>query len=355
MLVRALTSVVLVAASATLHAAPREELRAIPKGDRRLSMSVTLPSDGDYEAALDTARSVGVDATSLSVHWDDIEVAPGVFAPATNWLAIANAYYPGQGMGVELVISTYDTNVLRVPADLSSTPFDHPTMIARFEALLDWTFAQVPDLDVLALSIGNEIDIYLGADATAWSAYRTFFAATAAHARALRPGMPVGAKATFQGLTGSPAAELFALNQTADMVLATYYPFAADGTLRPSTVVRGDFAALLGLYPARLVAFSECGYPSSRLLGSSRALQARFVREAFLAWDDHADRVPWIELTWMHDLSAADVADLQAYYGVQDPLFAAFLATLGLRTEAGAGSDKAAFRTLRDEARLRGW
>jgi len=55
-----------------------------------------------------------------------------------------------------------------MPADLAGTPFDDPAFIQRFKALLDYVLAQIPDLQLTSLAIGNEIDGYLGADKEAF-------------------------------------------------------------------------------------------------------------------------------------------------------------------------------------------
>jgi len=43
------------------------------------------------------------------------------------------------------------------------------------------------------------------------------------------------------------------------------------------------------------------------------------------------------------------------YYGVSDPRFAEYLATLGLRYRQGTGRDKPAMIELRRQALARGW
>lgn len=66
-------------------------------------------------------------------------------------------------------------------------------------------------------------------------------------------------------------------------------------------------------------------------------------------------QIRMIDLTWMHDLPQASLDFNANYYGLSDPLFLEFLWALRLRTYPGAGTDKQAFRALKEKAHLRGW
>lgn len=324
-------------------------------GDRILAVTINEAADGDYDAAAQRALAIGAEATSLPVFWDDIEVAPYVYAPNPDWLSIANAYYPGIGLKLCLEVNPIDTNQLRVPADLVGVPFDSAQMIQRYNALVDFVFSRIPDIQLVSFSIGNEIDAYLGTDATLWARYTTFFAATSAHVRTRRSGLVVGAKSTHDGLTGAALSPLWTLNQHADGLFATYYPLNGDFTVQDPSVVLGDLWQLVFLYPDRPIYLMEAGFPTSPLCNSSDLQQAQFVRQLFRSWDLFHDRIRLMDFTWMHDLSPQAVADLGNYYGISDPVFLEYLRTLGLRTHAGPGLDKPGWTTLATEAASRGW
>ncbi|HET6162779.1 MAG TPA: hypothetical protein VFG37_03880 [Planctomycetota bacterium] len=325
----------------------------VPRGARSFGLAVGAAEDGDYDGAFGKARALGMDVTSLSLGWDDVEVSPGVFS--NPFLAVAESYYPPSGTGVVLAISPIDTNVLRVPADLVGLAFDDPAVIARFDDMIDWVFTQIPTLDVPVLSIGNEVDVWLGTDATLWSQYTNFFAAVRAHVASVRPGLPVGVKATWNGLTGAAKDFLAGLNAATDAVLATYYPLQSGFFVLPTTTVADDFDLLCALYPGRPIEFLEFGAPSSALLGSSDLVQAAFVDALFEAWDAHADQIPLAFVDWQTDVSPAQLSQLEAYYGISDPNFLAYLGTLGLRTYPGSGTDKLGWTTLATQLAIRGW
>ncbi len=82
-------------------------------------------------------------------------------------------------------------------------------------------------------------------------------------------------------------------------------------------------------------------------------MQAEFIRQMFLAWDKYPNKMPIVMFTWLYDRPSSEVEDLLRYYGINDPAFAAYLSSLGLRAGAGAGRDKEAFKVLSREMAVR--
>lgn len=326
------------------------------EADRILGLDLSLPDDGDFDRAFNMAYELGVREFSLSLGWDDLETSPGEFSPAPNWLAIANQYYGKvEGVVLSLMIGPIDTNIDRMPSDLKGRDFDDPQVIHRFQVLLDYVFTQIPDLELSSLSIGNEIDAFLGASADRWGQYQTFYQAAVEYARGLRPGLLVGAKAQYSGLLGDAQTYLQALNAASDVILVTYYPLNDDFTVREPGTVSEDFNVLTTAYDNRVIHILEAGYPTSEVLNSSEAKQAQFIRAVFEAWDTHASQIRVVSFTWLTDLSTNAVRDLEDYYGFSARNFAEFLRTLGLRTYEGGGVDKQGFQVLLEEAGRRGW
>ena len=197
-------------------------------------------------------------STGLSLSWDEIEVAPGVYDPDPDYLAISNAYYSAAGTSLMLALNPIDTNNERVPAHLDGLAWDDPLMIDAFEDMLDWALPSVVDVDLVALSIGNEIDATLAVTGE-WAAYERFFQEVAEHARSLRPGLRVGAKVTVDGLVDYAAAPAASLNTWTDVVLTTYYPLGTGFSILPPTTVRGVFDEVVAHYPTRTILFAEIG------------------------------------------------------------------------------------------------
>ena len=333
--------------------APVKITDAQPKGDRILAIDVTEPADGDYDAAISTAIDAGAEAVSLSLFWDDIEISPNEYNPNPTFLEIANAYYPTRNIALDLVITPIDTNQNRVPADLKDLPIDAPEVITRFNKMLDYAFAKIPDLDLVSLSIGNEIDASLGTDAQKWAAFTTFYAETSAHARTLRPNLVVGTKGMFDGVTGDSADYFQEINQYSDAVFVTYYPLNSVFTVRDPNTVHEDFEKLVNLYPEKEIYLLELGYPSSEVCDSTETKQAQFISETFQAWDTHAEQIKVINFAWLYEVSPDTVKGHEEYYGFENRGFAAYLGSIGFLNYDG--SEKSAYGRLKAEADARGW
>lgn len=324
---------------------------ASPKGNRLLGIDVNPANDGNYDAAFQLAKQAGMEHVGLFLQWSTLETAPGVYDD--TWLDIASAYYPSQGIKLDLTLVVINTTRKEFPADLMDKPFDDPVVIERFKQLIDHVFAKTASIELGPLNIGSEYDILFGADAKQWQQFQAFYKEIAAHVHSKRPDLKIAVEATFNGMTGAAQAQIQALNQYSDIIGVSYYPLAENGDVKDPSVVFADFDRIVSLYPDQPIYFFQFGYPSSEYIHSSEERQAQFIRAAFQAWDAHADRIILLDFTWLHDKSPQEVKDFEKYYGFSNRSFAEFLGSLGLRTYDGR--DKSAFQTLIAEAQARGW
>jgi hypothetical protein len=262
-------------------------------------------------------------------------------------------YYPPKNTPITLTISVLDTAVTRLPEDLTGRSLDDPDVVERFKGLLDYIASQTPNLHILSVSIGNEIDGVLGTDDDAWAAYATFFGEAADHARTLWPGIPAGSKMPFGSLTGASAPYAQAFNELADAVFVTYYPLEQDFTVRSPDAPTADLKQLVDAYPGRPIQMLEVGYPSGEDNASSEAMQAAFIHHFFCAWDQHAEAIQLVSFTFLTDMTRQTAESLGGYYSLDDRAFGSYLATLGLRDQDGR--EKPALEQMRQEAAARGW
>lgn len=327
--------------------------RVVPKGKRELGVHISEAADGDFGRAYAHAMEAGTDVVGLSVAWDEIERTPGVFK--SKWLPIANAFYGPRKMKVALVLKTLDTVRKRFPEDLRSKPYDDPLVLKRFERFLTYVMNAIPNVQLSSLSLGNEVDGVLGADPKAWAAYTRFFETGRAHLKKRHPALAVGVTVMYGGLTGPMKAQTKALNRLADVILLTYYPLKGDFKIQPLAHLDAAFQSLTTLYPKRPIHFGEIGCPSGTIMGSSLEHQARFVERMFQLWDRYHARVPHMSYCWLTDTSKAALETYKTYYGSANPRFIDYLATLGLRTHAGSGEDKPAWKVFKREAKARGF
>ncbi len=301
--------------------------------------------------------------TEGSAVWDD-PADRFITGNGFDILGAAEAVYGSLSTGLVLSVHSINTVTTEIPSDLEiitaggKADFSDSLVIDRFKLFLDHVKARTPGVVYRAVSVGNEIDHYLGTDDGAWTRFGAFAAAVLPHVGTVfGSGMPAGAKATF-GAVQDPAmrARLVAFNASANAIFITYYPLNPDFTVRNPAAVAADFDAMISAFsasPSKMIHILEAGYPSSALCGSSEANQADFIGNLFGAWDGRMDRIAAVNITWLTDVSQATVDQWEIYYGVSDPAFLAYLATLGIRNNDG--SEKAAFGRLRQEADARGW
>lgn len=252
------------------------------------------------------------------------------------------------------------------PQNLSETksnPFDQETIDA-FASFLTNLHSSLPTLNasgqIETIAIGNEINAWLGSDATKWQQWTTFFDAAKARVKQLW-GRNVNVTATIQFdalLNPAIRTQVLSFAPHMDEISLTYYPLNSDFTVKePSQVVATDFQLMVNRFPGQIINLQECGFPSSMNNNSSEAKQAEFVTEVFKAWDTHRNSIQLIDFTWLHDVSDATAAGWVDDYGMTgDPnadRFRTYLGSLGLR--ALDGTKKLAFSSLQDELQKRNW
>ncbi len=321
-----------------------------PRGNRLLGMGVSEGGVG-FDKAFALAQGVGVKVIELPTFWDDTE--PESRQYVAGWLPIADQFYSKADIKLAISLNPIDTNNLRLPKDLKNKSFNDPEVIERYKAFVDFTAKQLLNSDVFYVAIGNEIDIYLGSSDKRWKEYTEFFAAVAPYVKEKFPSAVIGSKISYEGIINLND-KVRRLNNYADVVLTTYYPFKQGGFIvRDPNTVHEDFKRIVDLYPDKKIYFAEIGYPSGSLNESSETKQADFIKETFAAWDTYADKITFLNFQWLHDQSPKTVSTWQQYYGLKDKGFASYLGTLGLRTYDG--QNKQAFVVLGEEVKKRGW
>jgi hypothetical protein len=285
--------------------------------------------------------------------------------PDFNIPALLEGFHGPLHTPMVIILRTINTVTTELPSDLEQldgstgrVDMSRADIRARYHAAIDYLLAAMPSVSIRGFSVGNEIDGYLGSNATAWAQTTTFANDAIAYARTKLPaGTPIGITVTVDGLR-SHTSLVTAATAAADTMFITYYPLAPNFSARDPNDVPGDIAAILAA-TTKPVLFIEAGYPSAApsvtcpACTGSEAKQAQFFHEMFLAYDAHPDRIRGFNATWMTDASDAAVEGWRIYYGVDDPTFLAYLATLGIRSQTGA--PKPAWTMLGADAHARGF
>lgn len=324
-----------------------------PAGERLLGIGITESEEG-FETSFNRAMEAGLQVTEIILPWDSVEVAQGVYQDPMGGVLQAIAWFGFHDVDVMLNMAVLNTVQSTVPEYLSGYAWDSPEMVSAFNDMLDWVMSQIPsNVTVLCINIGNEVDLCLP-DAE-WGDYCGFVEATAAHVRSGYPGITVGVKNTFtNGVMGPDLQHVQQVNQYTDVVMLTYYPQDASFQVLDPEDVHAHMDLIVDAFPGREIWLNEAGYQSgSEFCGSSLTRQAEFYHEFFTAWDDHSDRIRLALFIWLHDISAEQLQEFEDYYGLSDPGFLEYLATLGLCYYDG--SAKYAWLQLLEETGARGW
>lgn len=310
--------------------------------DPIFSIDITTAENGDFGSAVADIRSVGAEATSLSLFWDELEPRPGVYDPQNDWPAIANTYDPGLGLSLTLTFSIIDTVADRRPDDLKGRPWDDPEVIARLSAHIGAVLARMPDTALTGIAIGNEVDGLL-TDQDEIAAFARLLAAARKTVQRHRPEIAVGTKLTFAGVSDPNYRPLLAASSAA---FVTYYPLNGDFTVRGTNDVPDDVGLMRAMSGSLPLFIAEAGYPSDGCNASPKG-QRDFV-VALLEAVEATEQVALVSLTWLHDIPSAEVEAFESYYAVSNTCFARFLGSLGLKTTTGIA--KLAFAALTERA-----
>ncbi len=323
-----------------------------PAEQRLFGITVSESSNGFLDD-FQVARQAGIQVAELALPWNAVETAPGVYTDPGGVLA-AMPFYVSNDISLLLTFAVINTVQSTVPDHLAALDWNSPELIAAFANLTNWVFAQLPaGLNVIGVSVGNEVDLML--DAEDWDPYGEFFQAAATHLHGLDAQLKVGVKTTVTGgLFGLSANNIKALNEHTDVVMLNYYLQDNHFQVRAPLLVHDDFTHIATDFPFREIWMTEVGYQSgSEFCASSQDQQAAFYHELFTAWDSHKEYTSYLMIDWLHDASEQQVAEWEDYYGSSDPAFLEYLATLGLRTHDG--QDKNAWLQLKVETAARGW
>ena len=170
-----------------------------------------------------------------------------------------------------------------MPSYLSTTRFNDPQMISRFQQLIDYVFTRVDPAVILNLQIGNEIDGYdtSAEPATFWADYGTFLQEITTYMHTNYPNIPVGFTGTLYGLNAEPQ-RFNDLLGNVDVLGVTYYPLEPNFEVKDPSVVDAELNELTESYPTATIYMQEVGYPSGGPNNSSEDKQAEFFLSLLL-------------------------------------------------------------------------
>lgn len=353
---------------------------AEPKGDRMFGINMSEGDQG-FEGAYADWKQSGAEVIELNIPWnlfygsgDGTGSTTDGFHDPFDLLASTDRYGT-DGVKLALSIAVIDTAGPALPADLDGQSYSAASVTGAFHAFLDELFSNsgpgdvlaIPEsVDLVSVSIGNEVDLGdLDTDAK-WADYTGFFADAAAYLKNdVGYSGVVGCKTTVMGgvfggntdgTTGGYFQQIESLNEHADVVMLNYYPQDENQQVLEPTIVHDHLASLVAAFSSlgKPIWLMEVGYQSdSRHCGSSEEKQAQFFAEFFAAWDTQREAVETVIVDWLNDQPDWQIEEWKTTYGSDSKPFVAYLSTLGLRDKSG--NPKPAWNQVLAELTARGW
>lgn len=286
----------------------------------------------------------GVNSYQLAVPWDEIAGPDGT--PDMTYVEPLLDLLQLSGFQVFFTLQSVDTTALRLPAVLldpdnprklrPGLSFDSPEVIGHLIALLDELVPLLAGHGCFAMSLANEVNIYLSINPDQAFPLAVFAEWGRVHAQAIEPGMRTGVTLTREALF-EPDVTLLMMS-VSDVAIFAYYPL--DGVVLDPSVIESDFNAMEAFAGDRPVILQEAGVPgapadgSPSLLGATDELQRAWVEAVYR---EVRERESIRFVSWLHLADwPADVIDFfEQYYGSSDPAFVEFLSGLGLMTDQG--------------------
>lgn len=312
----------------------------------KLAVTINVKENGTPEDFIKEVRyqlRLGLNGSLGSFKWVDLEPPQGErnLKPLADYLGLL----PFMEADSAVTIQTIDTTNRTIPADLPQN-WDDPLMLARWDSLLNQI---VPALGrhVKYVSLGNEVDVRLLSNPGELKGYRAFLLRGKDTVQKLRSDIKVGVTVTAQPILSQPQ-WVMDLTKDLDLIFTTYYAMGPDFKVKNPTEIQSDLDKLLAFDPARPMIISEIGMAASELIGGSEAKQSAFVNQVFKTFSGKGKKVPLLAWFITTDFSPPMVELFQTYYGLKDPSFAAYLATLGLKDHTG--KPRMAYKTFAEES-----
>lgn len=298
-----------------------------------ISANLPPPKGMDYFQTEDFLTKNGSTLLVHSANWDLMEPS---LNKSTLKDHIANPFtlivpkYPFKG--VVLVLKMIDSNVRTMPGDIANKPFNDPQVEERFLAMLHQV-ALVPNVasKVNYILLGNEVDGYFKAHPSELDRFMDLLRKSINQLHRDIPGVQVGTITTFDSLRDP---QLFKrLTQYSDFIDYTYYPLGDNWHMRPPSNAPGDIEKMSAAAASKRFGFTEIGYSTSPIVGSSEQQQVDFMKAVFTALEARKDQVAFINWASLGDSpnNVCEAYARQQHVPASDE-FCGYAAHTGLRT-----------------------
>ncbi len=289
-------------------------------------------SSGNKLAAQIEAIAAGVRMVVLRQVWRDMSEA------TLAEMASDASFYGSFGVSIFVNLAFVDRIKDERPDTLTGAAWDSPLMLDGLKAAIDSVFGKLGKT-VSALSLGNEVDVFLEAHPGDRAAIQKLLEQAGAYARShpkaaddLRVGVSLSPKAVVAD--GAPYKDLLSAG---DVAVLSYRPGLGQSELAQPAPVAADLDAMIVAVGGMPIWLDPVSYPSADMLASSSEKQGLFYESLFGALAPRRKDISWVNIVSMHDPAPGACKVYAEKQGqAADGPFAAYVCSWGLALSAGS-------------------
>ena len=239
-----------------------------------------------WQEAINAGMSVG----RLQIDWGELEPGPNVFDKSV--LQDKLIEFRNQNLQTFLLISAYDSEGPSVPTDLQGLNFDNPTLIKRFNNLMDWVIPMLIDYGGYMISIANEADNKFNEQPTLYLEIVKFLKEVKNHIHTINENMAVTVTVAEGNLNDGRPGIPEILNEC-DVTCWNFYgskfQFSSPYyTAKTENEISTDIQRLLSISGEKNIVIQELGmYSGNTSLNSSTEIQRNFFEVFFKQMQKH--------------------------------------------------------------------
>ena len=268
-------------------------------------------TESSLDAALALAIDRGMTTASFEFDWPEFERSPETYD--LPWFEAQLQQWQARGITHFYVnVSAISIGSVTGPSDLvdpdSPTGYidgrhvDDPLIVGRFTQMLDQLIPPFLARQGFALSIGNELNVYLAENPDEADHFVNFVAQVRQHVHDTYDGLPVGVILTRQaGLEAEPWQAPIVRNS--DYAGYNYYGTDELSAGLEEQVLRSELRTLIATAQGKPLLIQELGVHTALSLGISEEDQAQTAAWMLDELLRHRDTVRWVSWFKMTDFS----------------------------------------------------
>ncbi len=329
----------------------------VAKEGRTLGIDISDLNQGASsieKANVKTAKELEVDFLSLSLDWNVLQTAEEQFEDQNQVLSLYKKVLSENNLKLSLTIDPVNRYGNHFPEHLKNLRINNALVISDFKRTLSFVFDVISPSLFHSIIIGTELDAYSKTLESSgfMDDYAFFINEIKQYIKSLNGNIAVGFSTSHNSLIYH-SEEYEKLYESTDVLAVDFFPVNKDYTLKSTSFIAEVMQKLTHIYPDKPIYIHQFGVQDADENLSNEDKQAEMYCALFRAWDIYKDQIPSINIYRLNDVTEARSRELLAILGLSDFYRVEFYRTLGLRTYAG--SNKYAFKVVRDNVSKRNW